>query len=176
MATERKDVAVALVGGLLFGAGLVVSGMTDPTKVINFLDVLNNWDPTLAFVLAGATGTHMVLRPLVKRRFPQQVTAGTPTRRDIDRPLLVGAALFGAGWGLGGYCPGPALTAGLPALGTTALFVLAMLGGMAGHRLFTDWQAARAPLAGGGARASAHARDGGDDGDCGCDAPQSGAA
>ena len=68
--SNQRTLAVSFVSGLLFGAGLVISGMTDPTKVIAFLDVLNGWDPTLAFVLAGATGSHMAARPYLKRRFP----------------------------------------------------------------------------------------------------------
>ena len=122
---------VAIVCGTLFGAGLVISGMTDPTKVIGFLDLLNGWDPTLAFVLAGATGTHMIARPFLIRKVPEKVKAGMESKTVIDRPLLVGAALFGIGWGLGGYCPGPALTAVIPAMGTTLIFVVAMIAGMA---------------------------------------------
>ena len=137
--SEARTLVVALVSGLLFGAGLVISGMTDPTKVLSFLDLLNGWDPTLAFVLAGATGSHMLARPLLRRWFPAQVAAGTPSRVSLDRPLLVGAALFGVGWGLGGYCPGPALTATLPALGSTLVFVAAMVAGMAGF----SWMRAR---------------------------------
>ena len=105
--------------------------MTDPTKVIGFLDLLNGWDPTLAFVLAGATGTHMIARPFLIRKVPEKVKAGMESKTVIDRPLLAGAALFGIGWGLGGYCPGPALTAVIPAMGTTLIFVVAMIAGMA---------------------------------------------
>lgn len=128
--TSQREMIVAIVCGTLFGAGLVISGMTDPTKVIGFLDLLNGWDPTLAFVLAGATGTHMIARPLLIRKVPEKVKAGMESKTVIDRPLLVGAALFGIGWGLGGYCPGPALTAVIPAMGTTFIFVIAMMVGM----------------------------------------------
>ena len=129
--TSQREMIVAIVCGTLFGAGLVISGMTDPTKVIGFLDLLNGWDPTLAFVLAGATGTHMIARPFLIRKVPEKVKAGMESKTVIDRPLLVGAALFGIGWGLGGYCPGPALTAVIPAMGTTLIFVLSMVAGMA---------------------------------------------
>ncbi len=129
----KRDIGISLLSGLIFGAGLVVSGMTRPDRVIGFLDLLGGWDPTLAFVLAGATGTHMLLRPLIQRLAPDQVKAGTPTRSRLDKELLLGAALFGAGWGLGGYCPGPAVTAALPALGDTLIFGVAMVGGMSLH-------------------------------------------
>lgn len=128
--SSQREIIVAVVCGTLFGAGLVISGMTDPTKVIGFLDLLNGWDPTLAFVLAGATGTHMIARPFLIRKVPERVKAGMESKTVIDRPLLVGAALFGIGWGLGGYCPGPALTAVIPAMSTTLIFVIAMMVGM----------------------------------------------
>ena len=128
--SSQREIIVAVVCGTLFGAGLVISGMTDPTKVIGFLDLLNGWDPTLGFVLAGATGTHMIARPFLIRKVPEKVKAGMESKTVIDRPLLVGAALFGIGWGLGGYCPGPALTAVIPAMGTTFIFVIAMIAGM----------------------------------------------
>ena len=126
----------ALGSGILFGSGLVISGMTQPTKVIGFLDVLGGWDPTLAFVLAGATGTHMLLRTLVKWLAPANVARGTPAGAGVDRNLLVGAALFGGGWGLGGYCPGPALTAAGPALESALFFVVPMLVGMGMHSAY----------------------------------------
>lgn len=99
------------IAGLLFGGGLTVSQMVNPEKVISFLDITGNWDPSLAFVMGGAllvtlVGYRIVLKrgePLFDEKFR------LPTRKDIDAPLLVGAALFGAGWGLAGLCPGPAL-------------------------------------------------------------------
>jgi len=123
---------VNLLLGLLFGLGLVISGMSDPAKVLNFLDLAGTWDPSLAFVMAGAVivaffGYRIVLRrpaPLVGGRFHLPHVAG------IDRRLVVGAAIFGLGWGLSGFCPGPAITAlGLGAGGTLA-FLPAMLVGM----------------------------------------------
>jgi uncharacterized protein len=131
------SILINLVIGLLFGVGLVVSGMSDPAKVLNFLDVFGTWDPSLAFVMGGAVivafvGYRLVLkrdRPLLAERFH------LPTRTDIDSRILVGPAIFGIGWGLGGFCPGPALTAlSLGAIGTLA-FVPAMLVGMWGARM-----------------------------------------
>ncbi len=131
---------VNLALGLLFGAGLVVSGMSDPAKVLNFLDLAGTWDPSLAFVMGGAVlvafvGYRLVLsrgRPINAESFH------LPTRNDIDLRVTVGPAIFGVGWGLGGFCPGPALTAlGLGATGTLA-FVPAMLLGMWAARLLAD--------------------------------------
>ena len=127
--------------GLLFGVGLVVSGMADPAKVLNFLDLFGTWDPSLAFVMGGAVlvaflGYRLVLR---RHRPVAGETFHLPGRKDVDGRILVGPAIFGIGWGLGGFCPGPALTAlGLGATGTLA-FVPAMILGMwaarqVGHR------------------------------------------
>lgn len=120
------------LSGLIFGLGLVVSGMSDPAKVLNFLDVAGSWDPSLAFVMGGATVTTYLGYRLAWRR-PAPVLEPAfdiPTNRSIDRPLLTGAALFGAGWGIGGFCPGPAFTA-LPLLAPgTLVFLPAMLLGL----------------------------------------------
>lgn len=122
----------ALVVGLLFGLGLLVSGMSDPAKVLAFLDVAGRWDPSLAFVMAGAVFVS-ALGYLLARRRTRPVLAPTleiPTRRDLDLPLVAGAAIFGIGWGLVGLCPGPALTL-LPVVPRqAAIFVAAMLAGM----------------------------------------------
>ncbi len=127
----------ALVSGALFGTGLAMSGMTDPRRVLGFLDVFGAFDPALLFVLAGAVITTMVLFRFVLRR-GSPVLASTfhvSNLRHIDRRLLGGAALFGCGWGLAGYCPGPAL-AGLGIGSREALwFVPAMIVGMLLHRL-----------------------------------------
>ncbi|MCS0494050.1 YeeE/YedE family protein [Ancylobacter sp. MQZ15Z-1] len=132
MSGKFVSVAVNLGLGLLFGVGLVVSGMSNPAKVLNFLDLFGTFDPSLAFVMGGAVvvaffGFRLATArpaPLLAERFHM------PTRTDIDARLIVGPALFGIGWGLGGFCPGPALTAiGLAAPGTLA-FVPAMLAGM----------------------------------------------
>jgi uncharacterized membrane protein YedE/YeeE len=126
----------ALFAGALFGVGLAMSGMTDPQRVLGFLDVFGDFNPTLLFVLGGAVATTTVLfrfvlargRPLIAGSFA--LSHG----RRIDRPLVLGAALFGVGWGIAGYCPGPAL-AGLGVGSTEALwFVPAMVAGMVLHR------------------------------------------
>lgn len=128
---ERRQHAVAAVAGLLFGAGLVLGGMTQPAKVIGFLDPGGQWDPSLALVMVGAIAVHALAYRIVRgRAAPLFANAfSVPTRRDLDAPLLLGAALFGVGWGLGGYCPGP----GLVSLGSGRLeplaFVLAFLAG-----------------------------------------------
>ncbi len=124
---------LAFAAGLLFGAGLALGGMTDPAVVLGFLDVAGSWNPALAFVMAGALVVTFVGYRLVFRR-ARPLLAGQfnlPKASAIDCRLLGGVALFGAGWGLAGYCPGPAI-ASLPAahLGTAA-FVLAMLAGLA---------------------------------------------
>lgn len=123
----------ALAAGLLFGIGLTVSQMVDPAKVLNFLDLAGHWDPSLAFVLAGAVGTSAIGFRLIRRR-PAPLFADDfklPTARRIDRRLVTGSALFGIGWGLVGLCPGPAITdLALDPRGV-GLFVAAMLAGMA---------------------------------------------
>ncbi len=112
----------ALFIGLLFGAGLALSGMTSPAKVQGFLDITGAWDPSLAFVMAGAIGIGLVLFRIARRRLP-------PPSHRVDPALIGGSVLFGIGWGLVGYCPGPALTA-LGSLDPKALtFVAAMLAG-----------------------------------------------
>ena len=120
---------VVFGAGLLFGAGLVVSGMTDPRNVIGFLDFAGRWNPRLAFVMGGAVGVHALLLALIARRHGKAAPWRAGRGPRIDTKLLVGSAIFGVGWGLSGYCPGPAITAlgfGLPAaLG----FVVAMIAG-----------------------------------------------
>ncbi len=127
--------AAAALAGLLFGVGLAMSGMLDPARVRGFLDVAGAWDPTLAFVLVGAVmasglGTALarsLRRPLLAETFDW------PTRTRIDRPLVLGAVLFGIGWGLSGFCPGPAVAALSTGLPPVLVFVAAMLVGMAAH-------------------------------------------
>ncbi|KIT18118.1 DUF6691 family protein [Jannaschia aquimarina] len=128
-------VVLGFAAGLLFGVGLVVSGMSDPAKVLNFLDVANwttTWDPSLAFVMGGASVTAFVGYRLAWRRSAPVLMDDfdVPSSTAVDRPLLTGAALFGLGWGIGGFCPGPAWTAlPLMAPGTLA-FLPAMLFGL----------------------------------------------
>jgi uncharacterized membrane protein YedE/YeeE len=119
------------LSGLLFAAGLALAGMTLPSRVIGFLDVTGDWDPSLAFVMIGAIAvyatayrmSHRMPRPVLATAF-----AAVPPAR-VDLRLLVGSALFGAGWGLAGYCPGPALASAATGAGSTLAFCLAMLGG-----------------------------------------------
>ena len=122
----------SLVCGLLFGFGLQLSGMTDPIKVLGFLDVLGRWDPTLAFVMAGALAVSVVGFAQARRRAAPMLAAQYqwPTRTDVDRPLVIGSMLFGVGWGLAGLCPGPALV-NLATLSRNVLvFAIAMVAGM----------------------------------------------
>ena len=135
-----KRLFAALLSGALFGVGLTVSRMTDPTVVLGFLDVFGEFDPTLAFVLAGAVGTTMVAFHFVLRRGQPlfETDFKLPTSQVIDRPLLVGAAIFGLGWGLAGYCPGPALVGAAAGVDTALLFVPAMLLGSLLHRFTSN--------------------------------------
>ncbi|WP_019916338.1 DUF6691 family protein [Methyloversatilis discipulorum] len=130
---------IALVAGLLFGIGLLMSGMANPTKVVGFLDLAGNWDPSLALVMAGAIGAALPAFTLAKAR--RQCWAGCdvalPTATRIDAPLLLGSLAFGVGWGLAGYCPGPALVSLTMGSMTAVVFVAAMIAGMAIHALLT---------------------------------------
>ena len=129
--------AVSFLSGLLFGLGLAISQMTNPAKVLAFLDILGDWDPSLAFVMAGAVGVAAIGFARAKKRATPVLEDEfkIPKRRDLDMPLVLGAALFGAGWGLVGLCPGPAI-AGLVAGQTeSVIFVGAMLAGMLTNRL-----------------------------------------
>ena len=116
---------VPLLCGLIFGAGLAVSGMVNPAKVLGFLDVTGQWDPSLLLVMAGGVAVFAAGFLLVKRSSRPLLAAKfeIPTRRDIDPKLVIGAALFGIGWGLAGFCPGPALTS--LAFGLTKVYVFA---------------------------------------------------
>jgi uncharacterized membrane protein YedE/YeeE len=130
--------------GIVFGVGLAVSGMTNPAKVLAFLDVFGRWDPTLAFVMAGAVAVSAAGYAVARRRERAWLGGafGIPTRRDLDARLLGGAALFGVGWGLVGLCPGPALASLGRGSGEVTLFVGAMLAGIALHRFATRARAA----------------------------------
>ncbi len=127
-----------LVSGTLFGAGLTLSGMTDPARVRGFLDIFGDWDPTLAFVMAGAVAV-MAIAWRIRARMAAPWFGdkfSLPDRGDLDPPLIVGAALFGIGWGIAGLCPGPALAS--LALSPVAVvpFVGALFAGMTFHALY----------------------------------------
>jgi uncharacterized protein len=127
---------VNLFAGVLFGLGLAVSGMVDPQKVIGFLDVAGHWDPTLAFVMGGALLVAIPAFRLIFRH-SRPVLADDfdlPTKDSLDASLLGGAALFGVGWGLSGFCPGPSVTALASGLVPVFAFVAAMIAGMALHK------------------------------------------
>lgn len=136
LAVSNARLAVALLAGLVFGLGLSLSGMLDPARVRGFLDVTGEWDPSLIFVLGGAVtvaalGYVLSLRlshPALDQAFQ------IPRNRRIDAALIGGAALFGIGWGLSGFCPGPAVAALSTGALPVAVFVVAMLAGMVGHR------------------------------------------
>jgi uncharacterized membrane protein YedE/YeeE len=128
---------VALATGLLFGLGLGFSQMIDSQRVIGFLDLTGDWDPTLGFVMGGAVAVTVISFRWILR-WPTPVLGRTflvPTRNDIDRPLIVGAALFGVGWGLGGYCPGPAIAALGLGSANPLLFIVAMVAGSLAYRV-----------------------------------------
>ena len=120
------------LAGLVFGAGLILSGMTDPGKVIGFLDVAGHWDPSLAFVMGGAILVGAFAFALAGRRGRAFLGGAMqlPQRRDIDLRLVLGSVTFGVGWGLAGFCPGPALVSFGAGVDQAAVFVAAMLGGM----------------------------------------------
>ncbi|MGH8856432.1 MAG: YeeE/YedE family protein [Polaromonas sp.] len=124
---------MSLFAGLVFGLGLIISGMTDPSKVIGFLDLAGNWDPSLAFVMGGAILVGVVAFRLVRTR--SKAILGGPMRlpaaRHIDRRLVLGGLAFGAGWGLAGYCPGPVLTSLATGGSKPLIFAVSMLAGMA---------------------------------------------
>jgi uncharacterized protein len=131
-----SKVVIALISGLLFGAGLAYSGMADPARVQSFLDLFGNWDPTLAFVMGGAV-LPMAVAWMIKSRLASPLAATSfdlPGTSKIDRSLAIGAILFGMGWGIAGLCPGPALADLALAPKAVLPFVVAMLVGMAAHR------------------------------------------
>ncbi len=123
---------VAALTGLLFGIGLIISDMTNPAKVQGFLDLAGHWDPSLALVMGGAIALGLPAFSLARRRSQSLLGAPIqlPAKRRVDRRLLAGSLLFGAGWGLAGYCPGPALSSLAGGSWAPGLFVCAMLIGM----------------------------------------------
>ncbi|WP_418128204.1 DUF6691 family protein [Variovorax sp. 375MFSha3.1] len=122
----------SLLSGLVFGLGLIVSGMANPAKVLGFLDLAGHWDPSLAFVMAGAIAVGSVAFLAARRRSMSLLGAAMrlPSSREIDRRLVVGSVVFGVGWGIAGLCPGPGLVALGMGEAKALVFVLAMLAGM----------------------------------------------
>ena len=129
--------AAAFAAGLVFGLGLIVSGMTDPGKVIGFLDAFGNWDPSLAFVMAGAIAVGLFAFHFAEKQTRAFLGGAMhlPRRQEVDGRLIGGSVVFGIGWGLAGFCPGPALVSFGTGVGQAALFVAAMLVGMLLHTL-----------------------------------------
>ncbi len=123
-----KPNLVAGAAGALFGVGLAISGMTKPSKVQGFLDLAGNWDASLMFVMVGGIAVHFIASRLVRKRSSPLFDAKfhLPTRKDIDPKLLLGAALFGVGWGLGGFCPGPGLVSAASGSIAGVVFVVGM--------------------------------------------------
>jgi uncharacterized protein len=125
------SLCISLLAGLLFGLGLGLSQMIDRDRVLGFLDVSGVWDPTLVFVLAGAVTVTVIAFRFVLRR-PHPIWADTfhlPTKKEIDRLLIIGSALFGMGWGISGYCPGPAIVALVLGIWNPVLFAIAFIAG-----------------------------------------------
>jgi uncharacterized protein len=139
------QILTALFAGLVFGLGLIVSGMADPAKVLGFLDLAGAWDPSLALVMAGAIGVGLPVFLYAGKRGATLTGAPLqlPSVRQIDRRLVTGSLLFGVGWGVAGFCPGPALVALGMGQGKALVFGVAMLAGMA----VFEWQERRMTLA-----------------------------
>jgi uncharacterized membrane protein YedE/YeeE len=139
---------MALVAGLVFGIGLIVSGMTDPSKVLAFLDLAGAWDPSLAMVMVGgiAVGTFAFALAAKRTRTLLGEVMRLPTTTQIDGRLVLGGVLFGIGWGLGGYCPGPVLAALLTGGVKPLVFIIALLAGMATFE-FVEQQRLRVSVA-----------------------------
>lgn len=136
----------SLLAGLVFGIGLMVSGMANPAKVLGFLDLSGRWDPSLALVMGGAVAVSAVAFSIARRRSVSLLGAALklPTARRIDRQLVIGSTLFGIGWGIAGFCPGPALVALGMGEAKAVVFVVAMLAGMGLFEL-VEWKKQQSP-------------------------------
>ncbi len=132
-----KNGLAALLVGFIFALGLGISGMTQPQKVVGFLDIFGAWDPSLIFVMAGAIAVHIVTYKLIRKRSSPLLSAQwhVPTKKEITPALIMGSLLFGVGWGLAGFCPGPAMTSLASFELKPFVFVLSMLAGMFIFRL-----------------------------------------
>lgn len=136
------QILISLLAGLVFGIGLIIAGMTDPARVLGFLDLAGRWNPSLAFVMGGAIVVALPAFAFAARR--QRTVTGAPlqlpTATRIDRRLLLGALAFGAGWGLAGLCPGPALALLATGNGKVLVFVASMLVGMGMFEVVERWR------------------------------------
>ena len=142
-----RAILSAFAAGLLFGGGLILSGMADPANVLGFFDVAGQWNPTLAFVMGGGLGVTLIGYRLCFRR-PAPVCEAAfqvPTSKAIDARLIGGAVLFGLGWGIAGYCPGPAFVAAAGGFREAVIFTAAMVAGMALWR-FAQWRMTTCPI------------------------------
>jgi uncharacterized membrane protein YedE/YeeE len=140
MTLEQRQMLVAFVSGLVFAIGLGIAGMTNPAKVLGFLDMFGgNWDPSLAFVMGGAMLVYAPVYQLLKGRDAPKFAEcfHWPTAKDIDVKLVIGSALFGIGWGLGGLCPGPAVVTVVTGAPPLLVYAAAMVGGMLAHWALT---------------------------------------
>jgi uncharacterized protein len=140
----------SLLAGLVFGVGLIVSGMVNPAKVLAFLDLAGRWDPSLALVMAGAIAVAVPAFAVARRRKRSLIGVAMrlPAARPVDRRVLIGSTLFGVGWGIAGFCPGAGLVALLPGGSKALVFVVAMLFGMAAFELL-GWHRQRAAMGAG---------------------------
>jgi uncharacterized membrane protein YedE/YeeE len=134
-ATAMKLNISAFASGFIFGLGLIIAQMTNPVKVLAFLDVAGNWDPTLAFVMTGALLTFGILNQIINKRLEQSSETDTTPKAKIDKKLIIGSALFGIGWGLSGLCPGPALMSLTSGLLGSYIFVVSLFIGFVLFRL-----------------------------------------
>lgn len=150
----------SFLAGLVFGLGLIVSGMANPAKVLGFLDLGGRWDPSLAFVMAGAIGVGAIAFAVARRRTRSLLGAAMrlPSLQSIDRRLLVGSVVFGIGWGIAGFCPGPALVAVGMGQAKALVFVIAMLAGMGVFEWLEGRKEAKHPER--GSHSKAHGRRG----------------
>lgn len=135
----------AFAVGLVFGIGLIIAGMTDPSKIIGFLNLAGPWDPSLALVMGGAVAVGLIAFRFARRRTAAFLGGAMhlPTARQIDRRLVLGSLVFGVGWGLAGYCPGPALVSVGMGQGKAIVFVVAMLAGMGIYELIERFRQRR---------------------------------
>ncbi len=142
-----KALVASFASGVSFALGLGIGGMTQPAKIVNFLDFAGTWDPSLAFVMIGAIPVYFLCYRMALRR-PSPLFAtefSVPKPKGVDSELLLGSAIFGVGWGLGGFCPGPALTSLGSGATSTLIFVAAMVGGMVLHKLTTSLRSGALP-------------------------------